>query len=82
MMPIRDFFTKLFKKTDKDKPWLEYYSREEKSIKFTDKQLKDIKKLSKLLKISPHYFMRWCILATIKAYNNDGVYEDINVLED
>ena len=34
MMPIRDFFTKLFKKTDKDKPWLEYYSREEKSIKF------------------------------------------------
>lgn len=53
-----------------------------KSIKFTDKQLKDIKKLSKLLKISPHYFMRWCILATIKAYNNDGVYEDINVLED
>ena len=41
MMPIRDFFTKLFKKTDKDKPWLEYYSREEKSIKFTDKSIYD-----------------------------------------
>ena len=41
MMPIRDLFTKLFKKKEDDKPWLEYYSREERSIKFTDKSIYD-----------------------------------------
>lgn len=39
MTPLKDLITKIFKKKDKnnDAPWLEYYSREEKSIKFTDK---------------------------------------------
>lgn len=39
MTPLKDLLTKIFKKKDKnnDAPWLEYYSREEKSIKFTDK---------------------------------------------
>ncbi len=41
MMPIRDLFTKLFKKKEDDKPWLDYYSREERSIKFTDKSIYD-----------------------------------------
>ena len=39
MTPIKDFFTKVFKKRDDNKPWLEYYSREERSIKFTDKSI-------------------------------------------
>lgn len=41
MTPIRDFFTRIFKKKNDDKPWLEYYSREERSIKFTDKSIYD-----------------------------------------
>ncbi len=42
MTPFRDLFTKLFKKKqDPNKPWLEYYSREERSIKFTTKSVYD-----------------------------------------
>ena len=41
MGKINDFFFKLFKKKDKHKPWLDYYSREEKSIKFTNKSIYD-----------------------------------------
>ena len=39
MTPIKDLFTKLFKKKNDDAPWLEYYSREEKTIKFTEKSI-------------------------------------------
>ena len=39
MTPILDLFTKLFKKKNKDAPWLEFYSREERSIKFTNKTI-------------------------------------------
>ena len=40
MTPIRDFFTRLFKKKpDPNAPWLEYYSRKERSIKFTKKSI-------------------------------------------
>ena len=40
MTPFRDLITKIFKKKpDADAPWLEYYSREERSIKFTDKSV-------------------------------------------
>jgi len=39
MTPIRDFFTKLFKKKNDNAPWLEYYSREERKIKFTNKSI-------------------------------------------
>lgn len=39
MTPLRDLFTKLFKKKNNNAPWLEYYSREERSIKFTDKSI-------------------------------------------
>lgn len=41
MTPLKDLLTKIFKHKDKDKdkPWLEYYSREERSIKFTDKSI-------------------------------------------
>ena len=37
---IRNMFSKLFKKkSSKEKPWLEYYSREDRTIKFTDKTI-------------------------------------------
>ena len=39
MRLIKDFLTKLFKKHEPEKPWLEFYSREERSIKFTDKTI-------------------------------------------
>lgn len=39
MTPFRDLFTKMFKKKDNDDPWLAYYSKEERSIKFTDKTI-------------------------------------------
>ena len=40
MTPLKDLFTKLFKKkTDPNAPWLEYYSRKERSIKFTLKSI-------------------------------------------
>ena len=38
MTPLRDFFTKLFKKKHEE-PWLAYYSKEERKIKFTDKTI-------------------------------------------
>ena len=41
MGKINNFFFKLFKKKEKDKPWLDYYSRKEKSIKFTNKSIYD-----------------------------------------
>lgn len=39
MTPFRDLFTKLFKKKNDDDPWLAYYSKEDRSIKFTDKTI-------------------------------------------
>ena len=36
---IRTLITKLFKKKSAKKPWLEYYSRKDKTIKFTDKTI-------------------------------------------
>lgn len=39
MTPLRDLFTKLFKKKNDNAPWLEYYSRQERSIKFTEKSI-------------------------------------------
>lgn len=39
MTPIKDLFTKIFKKKKDEAPWLEYYSREERKIKFTDKSI-------------------------------------------
>ena len=41
MGKISTFFFKLFKKKDPEKPWLDYYSREERSIKFTNKSIYD-----------------------------------------
>ncbi len=41
MGKIRNWFFKLFKKESVDKPWLDYYSREERSIKFTNKSIYD-----------------------------------------
>ena len=41
MGKISNFFFKLFKKKSADKPWLDYYSREEQSIKFTKKSIYD-----------------------------------------
>lgn len=38
MRPIKDFLTRVFKsKENSNKPWLDYYSEEERKIKFTDK---------------------------------------------
>lgn len=39
MRLIKDFFTKLFKTRNDNAPWLEYYSREDRSIKFTTKSI-------------------------------------------
>lgn len=36
---LKNKISALFRKTDKNKPWLEYYSREERSIKFTEKSI-------------------------------------------
>ncbi len=42
MTPLKDLITKIFKKKkDPNAPWLEYYSREERSIKFTKKTIYD-----------------------------------------
>ncbi|MBQ9011327.1 MAG: AMP-binding protein [Bacilli bacterium] len=41
MGKISNFFFKLFKEKEPDKPWLDYYSREERSIKFTKKSIYD-----------------------------------------
>lgn len=42
MRPIKDFLTRVFKSKEKsNKPWLDYYSEEERSIKFTDKGIYD-----------------------------------------
>ena len=38
MTPLRDLFTKLFKKKHEE-PWLAYYSKEERKIKFTEKTI-------------------------------------------
>ena len=40
MRLLKNIWTKLFK-THKDCPWLDFYSREERSIKFTDKSIYD-----------------------------------------
>ena len=39
MRLIKDLFTKLFKQKEDNAPWLEYYSREDRSIKFTNKSI-------------------------------------------
>ena len=39
MITLKDIFTKLFKPKHKNEPWLDYYSREERSIKFTTKSI-------------------------------------------
>lgn len=39
MTPLKDLFTKLFKTKRRNEPWLNYYSREERSIKFTTKSI-------------------------------------------
>lgn len=36
---LKKLFIKIFKKKDKNKPWLDYYSRKDKKIKFTDKTI-------------------------------------------
>lgn len=41
MRLIKDFLTSIFKKKHKNEPWLNYYSREERSIKFTNKSIYD-----------------------------------------
>ena len=38
---IRDFFEGLFKGKHPDEPWLDYYSEEDRSIKFTNKRIYD-----------------------------------------
>ncbi len=44
MGKISNLIFKLFKKKSIDKPWLDYYSREERSIKFTKKSIYDYMK--------------------------------------
>ena len=39
MRLIKDLITRLFKRKSNNEPWLNYYSREERSIKFTDKSI-------------------------------------------
>lgn len=46
MTPLRDFFTKIFKARNKNEPWLEYYSKEDRKIKFTEKTIYEYLKAS------------------------------------
>ena len=39
MRILKNIFTKLFKVHHNNEPWLNYYSREERSIKFTNKSV-------------------------------------------
>lgn len=39
MRLFKDFFTRLMKNKNKNEPWLSYYSKEERKIKFTDKTI-------------------------------------------
>lgn len=39
MGTFKDLFIRLFKKKNKHAPWLDYYSKEDKKIKFTDKNI-------------------------------------------
>ena len=39
MRIFKDLITRLFKRKRNNEPWLDYYSREERSIKFTDKSI-------------------------------------------
>ena len=39
MFKLKELFIKLFKPKHKNEPWLDYYSREERSIKFTNKSI-------------------------------------------
>lgn len=39
MKLFKDLFTKVFKNSDKNRPWLDYYSEEDRTIKFTDKAI-------------------------------------------
>lgn len=39
MIKLRDLFIKMFKPKHKNEPWLDYYSREERKIKFTTKSV-------------------------------------------
>lgn len=41
MGKISNLLFKIFKKKSSDKPWLDYYSREDREIKFTDKSIYD-----------------------------------------
>ena len=41
MKKLRDLLTSIFKSKHKNEPWLDYYSREERSIKFTTKSIYD-----------------------------------------
>lgn len=43
---IKDFFTKLLKDKSEKKPWLAYYSRKDRSIKFTNKRIYEYMKES------------------------------------
>ena len=53
-----------------------------KSVKLTHKQIKKVDQIAKELNITPHHFMRWCILGGVKAYKNGGCYENIDIFED
>ncbi len=44
MIRLRDLFIKIFKPRHKNEPWLDYYSREERKIKFTTKSIYDYMK--------------------------------------
>ena len=39
MKLFKDLFTKVFKNSDKNRTWLDYYSEEDRTIKFTDKAI-------------------------------------------
>ena len=39
MRILKDLLTKLFKDKNVNEPWLSYYSREDRSIKFTNKTI-------------------------------------------
>lgn len=49
------------------------------NIRLLPSQYEQIVNAAKNLNVSPHYFMKWCVLGAAKAVNNKGQYIKINI---
>lgn len=51
------------------------------NVKLTDYQYRCVFEAAKQLDITPHLFMRWCIVGAAKATIGGGNYHKVDVLE-